>query len=1073
LLTSNHKRKIFGRCACICFLIAMLCGLCIRGSAQRNAYIFRHISTESGLASNQVRSVCQDSEGYIWIATWKGLQRYDGYRFLTYKADLHNPDALQSDEISTIFEDSRHRLWIGTDKGAPYLFNRVTGKFYNFNAHVDNKSNAIAGVWKFLEDSKGSIWITGKTGIFKLNSISHEFESQSAQLGLSEKLVSAQFANDQHGNIWFITTDGLKYYNLDEGRIYDRNNNPAGLGVFDLKQTISDILFDNDWDVWITTTDPNILYRFNFRTNRMKAYSLQQPAGKPMTVATRRKEFIDVVGKDGRGLAIITMGWKGLAVYDAHTDTFSLIPVNDENPYGLHGSLEKYGAMHSFTDREGNTWIGTDKGLNVFSYQKQPFYFYSSENNYTGSSAFSTLDVEGLLQTGSDGDLWVAYYDGNGGIVRLDSNFRFKRKYLITPGESPKNQLWCLFQDEKGIIWAPNQDQTMLRLDPGKNRLTLAGDSALSGFINTMQQDRNGDTWVGHWSKGLIKMEHGTHRTHCFSNPPAALSSPVKNVSCLYFDVDGILWAGTYQQGLLRFDKGKNEFTDAYLFDEKNGASISSNVVTNMIPYNQDTLLLATSFGINIFDKKKRSFSIISSKDGLPDNFVQTIFLDKQQNVWAGCVTGFCKVDIHSREVTNYDLNDGIIDSGFSPRPFCCLRNGNCLVAGNRGFMVFNPDSVKEKKTPPNVSITGFRVNDQEVNIDPFLNQRQPLALPYQDNDLKIQFASLQFAAPGKIRYYYQLEGVDKDWIQAGKEQEAHYSQLRSGHYLFKIRCVNRSGIQSRDHTLLSIHIVPAFWNTWWFYLGIALLAAGGFFLAVKWINERRKEKELLHLNYEKKIAVMEMNTLRAQMNPHFIFNSLNSINTFILKNDQENATDYLSKFSQLVRLILDNSRTEWVSLENELKALKLYIELEALRFDNAFTYSIRIGQDVLSSQALVPPLIIQPYVENAIWHGLLHRKSPGGKIAIDIWKENNKLMMQVTDNGVGRAEAAKLESKNNTQHKSHGMKITAERLAVVNEVYKVNARVAVTDLPDTVKGISGTQILLTIQYKTHAGINH
>ena len=213
------------------------------------------------------------------------------------------------------------------------------------------------------------------------------------------------------------------------------------------------------------------------------------------------------------------------------------------------------------------------------------------------------------------------------------------------------------------------------------------------------------------------------------------------------------------------------------------------------------------------------------------------------------------------------------------------------------------------------------------------------------------------------------------------------------------------------------------------------------------------------------------MSSLRAQMNPHFMFNSLNSINNFILKNDADNASGYLTKFSRLMRLILDNSRSEWVLLENELKALQLYIELEALRFDNAFSYSLEVTQDVDTQTVKVPPLIIQPYVENAIWHGLMHRKEPDGRIDIKLWKNNGVLYIEIEDNGVGRDEAKRLKSKTAVKQKSHGMKITEQRIEVVNKIYNVDAGITITDLNDKA-GNTGTSVLISFKYKTHDSNN-
>ena len=214
------------------------------------------------------------------------------------------------------------------------------------------------------------------------------------------------------------------------------------------------------------------------------------------------------------------------------------------------------------------------------------------------------------------------------------------------------------------------------------------------------------------------------------------------------------------------------------------------------------------------------------------------------------------------------------------------------------------------------------------------------------------------------------------------------------------------------------------------------------------------------------------MQALRAQMNPHFMFNSLNSINNFILKNDPENASGYLTKFSRLMRLILDNSRSEWVLLENELKALELYIELESVRFDRSFDYAIEVTKDISLETVLIPPLIIQPYVENAIWHGLLHRKIPGGRLDIRLWRKEDKLYIEIEDNGVGRDEAKRLKSKTATIQKSHGMKITAERIDIVNKVYNVNTGVTITDLKNDTGTQNGTAVLITLKYKTHESHN-
>jgi len=221
--------------------------------------------------------------------------------------------------------------------------------------------------------------------------------------------------------------------------------------------------------------------------------------------------------------------------------------------------------------------------------------------------------------------------------------------------------------------------------------------------------------------------------------------------------------------------------------------------------------------------------------------------------------------------------------------------------------------------------------------------------------------------------------------------------------------------------------------------------------------------KEALEKSYEKKLSDSEMQALRAQMNPHFLFNSLNSINSFIIKNQQEEASEYLSKFSMLIRKVLSNSKEKKITLGNELEALELYIEMEALRVNNAFTYQITIGEDVEKDYLEIPPLIIQPYVENSIWHGLMHKTDGKGKLQIDIRQEKEMLFCTIKDNGIGRDAASKFKNKEGLKQKSFGMNITKERLEYINEKFKDSSNVTVTDLKNNEGQPSGTQVVIKI----------
>ncbi|MDP9041803.1 MAG: histidine kinase, partial [Bacteroidota bacterium] len=274
----------------------------------------------------------------------------------------------------------------------------------------------------------------------------------------------------------------------------------------------------------------------------------------------------------------------------------------------------------------------------------------------------------------------------------------------------------------------------------------------------------------------------------------------------------------------------------------------------------------------------------------------------------------------------------------------------------------------------------------------------------------------------------------------------------------------------------LFLIINPAFWNTWWFRLMMGLLLVGGIYTGIRYRLLRKFRLRMQHAENEKQLADMrqktaelkqqatdlEMQALRAQMNPHFIFNSLNSINRFILQNNRLQASEYLTKFSRLIRLILQNSQAVLITLESEIESVKLYLSLESLRFDYHFDYKLSLDPDLDLSMLKVPPLIIQPYIENAIWHGLMHKEEKG-QLDIEISLEKDDLYFKIIDNGIGRKQASALTSKSATRHKPMGLNITAHRIALMHSGIDHRSSVIINDLVNADGTASGTEVIIRI----------
>ncbi len=249
---------------------------------------------------------------------------------------------------------------------------------------------------------------------------------------------------------------------------------------------------------------------------------------------------------------------------------------------------------------------------------------------------------------------------------------------------------------------------------------------------------------------------------------------------------------------------------------------------------------------------------------------------------------------------------------------------------------------------------------------------------------------------------------------------------------------------------------------------GIILVVIMGFFIlrsvSLKRRNERLKNEQL-QSQLQHKATELEMQALRAQMNPHFIFNCLSSINRFILKNETDIASDYLTRFSRLIRLVLIHSRSSLILLKEEIEMLKLYLDMEQLRFKHAFDYTISFSDGIDPETISIPPLLLQPFCENAIWHGLMHKEDGRGDLSVAISKDHNQLVCVITDNGIGRKKAWEIKSRSGDMQQSMGLKITAERLALINKEKRVNTAYAINDLTDSAGSAVGTRVMLSIKY--------
>lgn len=440
----------------------------------------------------------------------------------------------------------------------------------------------------------------------------------------------------------------------------------------------------------------------------------------------------------------------------------------------------------------------------------------------------------------------------------------------------------------------------------------------------------------------------------------------------------------------------------------------------------------------------------------LIDGFVEIkgMMADPQGNLWVYIANGLYKINPNDLSWQRYDQNDGMFTLSTDPVSMF-FYNGQMNIGHRSLFTSFDPKTLGQNNNVPEVYITEVTALDKEYTSI----ADTKLTLPYHQSDVSFSFTALEYAAPTKLTFSYILQGFDKVWSPYSTSRFKNYTQLPPGNYVFKVRAKNISGLTSLKIASFTFVVKPAFWQTWWFKFLAFLFILGSLYLwynrRINTIRKRAAEKNEL----DKKMAELDEKLLRSQMNPHFIFNSLNSIQKYIWESKEELAAEYLASFAKLMRAILENSRKEYVSLEEEFKILKLYIDLEHRRSNGKFEYQLQLDPSLDATKVKILPLILQPFIENAIWHGL-GKKEEGGFLLVNICqKDEHNMEVVIEDNGVGRKKETAIQSDSNPL----GQSITQQRLEKLMEVSRKNAEVQIIDLFDQQGKAAGTRVVLCL----------
>ncbi|HMI07060.1 MAG TPA: histidine kinase, partial [Flavobacterium sp.] len=518
-------------------------------------------------------------------------------------------------------------------------------------------------------------------------------------------------------------------------------------------------------------------------------------------------------------------------------------------------------------------------------------------------------------------------------------------------------------------------------------------------------------------------------------------------------NTDGTIWLAGWSPksyGMFFYDRDKNRFIDnSDLKANADRRKYFGDYVNRIATAKNGELLFSGYGGFNFVEADGNIRKLVDINNyPIANGRIEGIALDNDNNVVFATGDGLHVYHPASDEIIRISQADGLLTDDLI-YGFKKLNDGTFALGTDNGFTVID---IKKLLEPKNLN----RLELTEIKVDGIARETtsKSIELSKDENDMTLYFSNLSFSDKQKVLYRYKFKG-DKHWNALGNNPELTLNHIVPGNYELTIETGNHMGHWQSKTLKLEMVAHPPFYRSAWFFVLLAAIAIA----IVVLMNRRFLARQRKEAQYMQKIRESEMQTLRAQMNPHFMFNTLNSINSFIIENKTEAASGYLTTFSKLMRNILEYSKEESISLSHELQALKLYLELEAVRLEHSFDYTIEVAKKIRNNEMVkVPPLILQPFVENAIWHGLNHKPTPGN-LYISVAEENQKLVIRIEDDGIGR-EAAKRLKKQQTSHKSYGIEITLQRILML---HPENA-VEILDLADENGNPSGTAVVITLK---------
>ncbi|MBN1117542.1 MAG: response regulator [Bacteroidales bacterium] len=864
-----HKDEI--KHLCITSIVISFFSFSITAFTQNNTIKFETISTKEGLSQSSVVTVFQDSKGFMWFGTYKGLNRYDGYNFITYQNSDNAPNRICDNHVRRIIEDTAGILLITTVNGLDIFFTE-TEKFYHIKGDSSNFSAInTSKIYDIIKDKDGIYWLgTWGNGLVKMEKIIADKKSEhdikfkfTPYLANSvNNSVNSDFIPDlaerPNGDLWIATGQGLDRFNKTTEIFTHYRHDPNNPNTIS-SNNVSALCFDNYGKLWVGTWEGGLNY-FDIETEENIRYKYE--ANNKFSLS---HNIIMNLFCDSRGTVWVGTFGGGLNKVIRNPDFESVSPhlfyryLSNKIDISSIGSNSIY---YITEDKTGIIWVGTDWG-GVSKFNQNPSKFkhiyaeQSESDNLVNNVVFNFL-------MDNDNKIWIATLQG---VNRYDKKTKNYETFITDPADISTisdNQVKSIIQLRDGSIWLGTA-QGLSKYIPESNnfkRYYIDPEFKGSTCIMKLTESSDGKIWIGTYNYGIYTFDP---KTEIFENivprTKEIESQPNDEIWSIIEDKKGVIWLGMVHSGLWNYNTRTQEFK-TFQHNNNDTTTISSNSIFSLYIDSREDLWIGTKGGLNkyIIDNAGNPVFIrYSKKDGLSDQIINSIIEDDYNQLWIGTSNGLTMFNPEKNKYVIFTTKDGLQGDEFSINGLMKdHETGEIYAGGINGYNLFHPGNIISEGVAPMTEIVDLKVFNKSAEVgekinnkiilDKRISAKESLRLSYLENVITLEFSALHYQSSANNHYAFMLEGFDKKWNEVGNLRIATYTNLKPGKYLFKVKAANPDGLWNEEPTTLKIIITPPWWNTLLAKILGILLAIGLFYfiylLRIRFFITRQKELE-------------------------------------------------------------------------------------------------------------------------------------------------------------------------------------------------------------------------------------